>query len=218
MFKRLRVSPAMLVAIVALIAAVGGTAIAASPVVTAAKKKKHKDAKDDTKLFKKLLKNATSAPKLVVAVAANAASATNAQHAVSADTATSAGSLGGVKVVKFHGQVPTGVTDQTIATAGPLTLLGSCDGSSNPTLKFKATEDVNHLDSDADGSRGGNAQLAAGNTDDMSGTPNFGAQGETQGITYASKTVFKINWFLRDGPNSLGTGSGCLASGFIIIG
>jgi hypothetical protein len=223
MFKRLRSSPAVLVAVLALVAALGGTAIAGSTHVTTAKKKKHKhkDAKDDTKLFNSLLKNATSAPKLVVlsaASATNAANAANAAHATSADSATTAGSLNGVTVTRFYAQVPTSTTDQTVGTVGPLTLLGSCDGSSNPTLKFKATEDASHLDSNADANLGGDSQLAAGNAADISGTPNFGAQGETQGVLFTSKKGFEIQWYTRDGPNSLGTGTGCLFSGFVTLG
>jgi hypothetical protein len=75
------------------VAAVGGTAVAGSPVTTAAKtkhKKKstHSDRKADAKLFNSLLKS--KGPKLTVANAAKAKSADTATHANSADTATSA--------------------------------------------------------------------------------------------------------------------------------
>jgi hypothetical protein len=126
MWKRLRSSPAVLVAVLALVAALGGTAIAGSTSVTTAKKKKHKhkDAKDDTKLFNSLLKNATSAPKLVVAVAANAAHATNAQHAVSADTATTADSAttAGTATTAGSAQPAAFALVHTTATAATVSL------------------------------------------------------------------------------------------------
>ena len=75
MFKRrFRLpSPAVVIAMVALFAALGGTSFAATKVITA----KHKDAKADTKLVKKL------APLLSV------------KHAKSADSATTAAKVAG---------------------------------------------------------------------------------------------------------------------------
>jgi septal ring factor EnvC (AmiA/AmiB activator) len=94
--KFLQPSPALLVAVLALLVAFAGTALAGSSV-TATKKKTtkkpkvtHADAKQDAKQFASLLKNATSAPKLVARSALNATNATNATHATSADTATNA--------------------------------------------------------------------------------------------------------------------------------
>jgi hypothetical protein len=81
MLKRLRApSPAFVISMVALFLALGGTSFAASKVITA----KHKDAKADTKLVKKL------APSLSVKHAKTANSATSATHATSADNATNA--------------------------------------------------------------------------------------------------------------------------------
>jgi len=86
MHKRIKPSPAMVVAIMALVVALGGTAVAGSHLTSA--KHKHSDKKADTKLFKKLLKKA--APTLSVGHAATAGNATTANHATSADTASSA--------------------------------------------------------------------------------------------------------------------------------
>jgi hypothetical protein len=91
-----RPSPGMIVAVIALVLAAGGTAFATNTVSVAAKKK-HADVKQDTKLVKKLAKSlsvkfaknaghATSANS-----ATNATNATSAGHASSADTATNAG-------------------------------------------------------------------------------------------------------------------------------
>jgi hypothetical protein len=70
-------SPALVISMVTLSLVLGGTAVAAATA-------KHKDAKADTKLVKKL------APSLSVKHAKTANSATNATHATSADSATSA--------------------------------------------------------------------------------------------------------------------------------
>ncbi len=77
--------PALIISMITLTIVLGGTAFAANSVATA--KHKHKDAKADTKLVKKL------APKLNVKHAKTANSATtaaNATHATSADSATTA--------------------------------------------------------------------------------------------------------------------------------
>src|SRR5207248_4032988 len=85
-------SPAVVIAMVALFAALGGTSFAATKVITA----KHKDAKADTKLVKKLapslsVKHAKTAGSAATAThATTAGSATNATHATSADSATNA--------------------------------------------------------------------------------------------------------------------------------
>src|SRR3954462_9042409 len=70
-------SPALVISMVTLSIVLGGTAFAASGVVTA----KHKDAKADTKLIKKL------APSLSVK---HAKTANSAKTAASADSATNA--------------------------------------------------------------------------------------------------------------------------------
>src|SRR5438046_4613102 len=70
-------SPALVISMVTLSLVLGGTAVAAATA-------KHKDAKADTKLVKKL------APSLSVKHAKTANSATNATHATSADSATNA--------------------------------------------------------------------------------------------------------------------------------
>jgi hypothetical protein len=98
MRKRLRASPGLLVAVIGIVAALGGTALA-GPSLTGAKKhkSKHPDAAADKKLIRSEIKKA--APKLSVASAAhassadsatNATNATNATHASAADTAGSA--------------------------------------------------------------------------------------------------------------------------------
>jgi hypothetical protein len=84
MKSRLRApSPALVISLIALFVALGGTSLAAGRVIAS----KHKDAKADTKLIKRL------APSLSVKHAENATNATNATHATSADSATVASGL-----------------------------------------------------------------------------------------------------------------------------
>src|SRR5436190_11856114 len=91
MFKhRLRApSPAFVISLIALFLALGGTSYAASKVIIT----KHKDAKADTTLVKRLapslsVKNAKTANNATNAT--NATNAVNATHATSADSATNA--------------------------------------------------------------------------------------------------------------------------------
>jgi cytoskeletal protein RodZ len=91
MFKhRLRApSPAFVISLIALFLALGGTSYAASTVILT----KHRDAKADTTLVKKLapslsVKHARTADNATSAV--NATNAVNATHATSADSATNA--------------------------------------------------------------------------------------------------------------------------------
>ena len=99
MWKRVRLTPSLLVAVIGIVAALGGTALAGSNLAGSAKKhkSKHPDTKQDRKLIRAEIKKA--APTLSVASATHATSAnsattatnaTNATHATSADTAASA--------------------------------------------------------------------------------------------------------------------------------
>jgi hypothetical protein len=99
MKRRLRApSPALLISLIALFLALGGTSFAAGKVIAT----KHKDAKADTKLIKKLAptlsvkhaKTANSATSATHATSAvSATNATNATHATTADTATALGTI-----------------------------------------------------------------------------------------------------------------------------
>src|SRR4051794_23756662 len=144
MFKRrFRLpSPALVISMVTLSLVLGGTAFAASGVVTA----KHKDAKADTKLVKKLapslsVKHAKTANSATTAAnathattadsathatsadsATNATNATNATHASSADTATSATTVGGKKVQQFFADDPPGTASATVVSVDGVTV------------------------------------------------------------------------------------------------
>jgi hypothetical protein len=109
-------SPAVLVAVLALVAALGGTALAGS---IGSAKKKHGDAKADTRLFKKLLKKA--APKLTVKQAGTATSAKtagSAAHATNSDKLGGTGASGFKQRVAKPGELQTGIFEAD-GTGGP---------------------------------------------------------------------------------------------------
>ena len=104
-------SPALVISLIALFMALGGTSYAADKVILT----KHNEAKADTKLIKKL------APTLRVKHAKTADSATNATHATTADSATNA----------THATTADSATNATNATtAGNATELGGKAASS----------------------------------------------------------------------------------------
>jgi len=125
-------SPALVISMVTLSLVLGGTAFAASTA-------KHKDARADTKLVKKL------APKLSVK---HAKTATNANHANTADNATTATTadnatnLGGQPASAYltSGDVQSGTffldpgtTGKVLFTDGPLSVTADCTQSSGVT-------------------------------------------------------------------------------------
>ena len=115
-----RPSPALVLAIVALIAALGGTAFA----------KGHPDKKADKKLIKSQINKL--APGLSVG------------HAT---TANSANTVGGLSFGKFDYRAAANSSTVTIATFGNVVLLGECPSgttdlfatSNGPTLVFKSS-------------------------------------------------------------------------------
>ncbi len=134
-----RPSPAMVVAMVALIAALGGTAIAGGALN---KKKAKKIA--NSQITKR-------APGLSVA------------SAKSATSAGTAGNVNGVVVTHFFAQDSPGVGFHTIATVGGLTIQASCLGSPTaPALQATLNETSNNF-GDVYGNPGfGNGTTGAG--------------------------------------------------------
>jgi hypothetical protein len=117
MFKhRLKApSPAFLISLIALFLALGGTSYAANKVILT----KHKDAKADTTLVKRLapllsVKHATTAD--------NATNAVNATHATSADSATNATNA-------THATSANSATNATTATTAQTANVANAIGS-----------------------------------------------------------------------------------------
>jgi hypothetical protein len=113
-------SPALVISLIALFVALGGTSLAASKVLVT----KHKDAKADTTLVKKLapslsVKHAKTANSAVTAANAthattadSATSATNSTHATSADSATNA--TNAVNASTLGGQAPSAFASSSV--------------------------------------------------------------------------------------------------------
>jgi hypothetical protein len=109
-----RQSPALVVAIIALIAAFGGSALAGGPV--------------NKKKAKKIANNVVTqrAPGLSVAHAATADSATTAN---SANTAGTANKVGPLSASRFDYRATSGAIRTTIGTFGNFVLTGACPAS-----------------------------------------------------------------------------------------
>src|SRR5215510_10703440 len=89
-------SPAFVISLIALFLALGGTSYAASKVILT----KHKDAKADTTLVKKLAPSLSVKHAKTATNATNATNATHATNATTAQTANVANSIGAVTYVK----------------------------------------------------------------------------------------------------------------------
>ncbi len=116
----LRRSPAMVVAVIALIAALGGSAIAANGLTGTQKKQTRKIA---TRVFNSAIAGASVARAGVADTATNAKSAETATHAKSADTAThatNADQLGGVTASEYQHKLQGSCTNNgAIAAVEP---------------------------------------------------------------------------------------------------
>jgi hypothetical protein len=129
-----RRSPAAVVAVLALAAALGGTAFAAPDVSTSAINKKRVK-KIATKQVRKL------APELSVANAETATTANSADTATTADRANTAAqaqnatTASGIRPVKINFAVPSDTPDTPLFNQGGLRLEGQCSPSGRADLE-----------------------------------------------------------------------------------
>jgi hypothetical protein len=131
----------MVVAVVALSLAVGGTAIAGpgaiSEKITKSKVKKIAK-KQGKKQANKLLNKRESG--LNVASAVDATNATNATNAANADNAAA---VNGVSLAKVSLHMPAGTPDQTMFSGNGLTMLAGCSGGSALSITATTSVDAN---------------------------------------------------------------------------
>jgi hypothetical protein len=147
MKRRLRApSPALVIALIALFVALGGTSYAAIKLpknsvgskqlkknaVTGAKIKNGAVTKSKINTAGLTVPNATHAS--TADSATSATNATNATHATSADTATNATTVGGKKVQQFFADDPASTASTTIVSVDGVTLKGACSSAVDPTL------------------------------------------------------------------------------------
>jgi hypothetical protein len=179
------------ISLIALFLALGGTSFAASKVILA----KHKDAKADTKLVKKL------APKLSVKhakTADSATNATNATHATSADSATNATNATNAT----HATSATSATNATNATtAGNANALGGHGASYFATATLHAGQ-----------SESGDWIVAGG-----SSSTGFGGDGISYHIPLASALDGSHVDYVGTGTDTNCPGAGHAAAGFLCI-
>ncbi len=144
MKRRLRApSPALVISLIALFVALGGTSYAAITLPKASVGAKQLKKNAVTAL--KIKNGAVTAAKLNT----HGLNVPNAKHAASADSATSAtnatnaATVGGQTVKVIQWKAPPGTATQTIFSAEGLTITGSCDASSNITVDAKGTNAQN---------------------------------------------------------------------------
>jgi hypothetical protein len=138
-----RTSPAFAVAVLALVAAVVGTAVAADPFAgTAVSKKKTKKiaAKEAARYFDANIGGAS------VANAATAGRAARAGSATTSDAATTAGALSTQRRINYQAAPPS--ASQQILSLGSLRLSASCAAGPNVAVTARTTVDNATLQSD----------------------------------------------------------------------
>jgi hypothetical protein len=163
-------SPAILVAVLALVAALAGTAIAGpTATVSVSKKKVKKIAKKQAiKQINKL------APGLSVASAETANTADSANTANTAAQAQNASTANGVKPIKVSFAAPTSTPATAFVNQGGVRIRGECTGAGEARLELTNT-----------GASGAVVQFAAVNADGSTDAgPNLGmGSGTMQSLT-----------------------------------
>jgi hypothetical protein len=189
--------PTQVIAVVALILAVGGGSFAVAASLSKSDVKKIAD-----KEIKK------KAPNLSVKKAKKATTATSAD---------SAGDVNGTVIHHFFVTDPTNTSLHDIVTFGPLTLSGGC-GASDVRLSGKVNQTSDVLTYiDAGSSNFGDAQLGAGTAFSLSnGALASGGMGESD-FQLNNKTYVHVDWRINDAP-ALGNASQCAYSGTVTVG
>ena len=199
---RLLPRPTQVIAVVALILAVGGGAFAVAASLSKSDVKKIAD-----KEIKK------KAPNLSVKKAKKAKTATTA---TSATTASEAVAINGAVIDHFNITDPTNTSIHDIGTFGPLTLSGGC-GATDVRLSGKVNQTSDELTYVDGGSTSGNAQLGSGTATSLSqGGLTSGGMGESY-FQLNNKTAVHVEWRINDAP-ALGNANQCEYSGVVTIG
>ena len=196
---RLLPKPTQVIAVVALILAVGGGSFAVAASLSK---------NDVKKIADKEIKK--KAPNLSVRKAKKATTAT------SADSADSAGAVNGTVIHHFFITDPTNTSIHDIATFGPLTLSGGC-GASDVRLSGKVNQTSDELTYVDGGTTSGNAQLGSGTAASLSqGALASGGMGESY-FQLNNKTAVHVEWRINDAP-ALGNANQCAYSGVVTVG
>jgi hypothetical protein len=238
--KLRRPSPALVISLIALFVALGGTGYAALklPKNSVGSKQLKKNAVTSSKIKAGAITGAkvkngslTGADIQLGALgtvpsATNAANATNAGHASSADNATHAGNadtVGGETIVRFSKLVATNTaTPQDVLKLGGLTLQLACDAAGEPTLTANGA---------VAGSMIRGMRITSGNGAAQGGSSNITGPGQTVTIIAAADNrggvmeqyaqpdghVVSVSLYVDDSSTINGF-DGCSASGSAIAG
>ena len=221
--NRLRPSPATLIALIALVVALAGSAYAAIKIDT-------EDIRRGAVTAKKLAGNSVTnraiAPDAVTgdkvnegslgqvptaakaATADQATNATNATNAANADQADNATTVGGMRAQKFAVKQLSSTALTTIATLGTLDLRAGCDASGHVLLEVRPATGAPsqvarfslHTNAGATGG-GGEGTLPPAGLTILNGAEGSASKDGTVEANTAGGGVTTIQWAARDANN-----------------
>lgn len=196
MLTRLRPSPAMVVALAALVAALGGTAYAVSQIngklikknsLPSNRIKRHSITGGQMNL-RKLGKvpSAASSDHAALAdsagiagtanLAKNANNADNAflaQRATNADSAGNANTIAGTNMARMFSKLPAGTATKTLVDTGFVKIVAGCNGG--PSLTATSEADHQEAQQEVRGASSTHSDWSTGDTADLSNGNGFGA-------------------------------------------
>jgi len=216
-FLNARPSPAIVLAVLALVFAMVGSAVAGTDGLSS-KITKSKVKKISKKQANKALKANVSGSH--VNTADNATNATHATNADNATNATNAASVGGQTATKLFTKIPSGTGATTVFSGNGLTLSAACPGGA---LTFTATTSVNDSDLGSAVINGGAdapggvrvSDFDVGDTEDILEPLPRGAGT----FTYSQPSgTFVSGQFFADDSNTFGGFDGCVVVGSAISG
>lgn len=237
--RRHRPSPAMVVATLALVAALGGTAFA-GPVARLAASIDGRSVRPNTLPGDRVIKQ--SLPGAAIAHGAIAGNlirhqtipgATIEHNAIAGDlvrhdtltgyninestlgTVPSASTVGGLNVKKFFAKQGVNTAPAPVATVGGVTIIAGCDASGNPSLVAQTSANNSVIRGEAAQTAYGNGNFVSGVSQNLRGTAQRGSGSFT--YTTPSGSVVSAQYQFSDSP-SVGAFAGCVSSGTLIGG
>jgi hypothetical protein len=189
-----RPSPAMIIAVIALVLGLGGAAIAADLTKPQVKKIAKKVA---NKQIKKKAVLKSQVDNLSVA------------HADSADA------VNGVGIHSFNAQVARDTTDAVIGTFGPVTVKGSCEGDGDVTVRASFAGAADYLFSDNLGD-GGDKNNPAGATVNISSDAVAATVGDAHVVAVDGSFNARVEYYGRAAPSR--DSDQCSVAGYVLTG
>jgi hypothetical protein len=201
--RRFLPSPSMVVAVVAVVLAVGGTATAATLISGA--RLKNRSVPDYKIKINSLDSNEIAESRL-----------NTVPRAKASVTAFSAAAAGGLQPKKLNARLPAGTDDTTVLDLGGLTLIGSCPGG-NPALSARSNANDGQLKGSVVNGGGQNAAVGLNRDDFDTGSTQSILGGKQQGqgtIVYSRPDggIVQVTYAFADAPTQ-GAFNGCVFSG-----